>query len=128
MSFQDANANISGSTLNGINRDQISIGRDHSVYNLSDTSAESLVSVSGSAVISITTSSRKRKGRLSSDAASSNDENGDDTNNRNHTRRQRSETEAKRHDTLLDCYANLKQELPESNEKSTKVNLLRRGK
>lgn len=43
------------------------------------------------------------------------------------TRRQRIEAEQKRRDELRDGYAKLKDVLPVSNQKSSKVNLLERG-
>ena len=132
MDLQNSTVNISGSTLNDINRDQNNIGRDHTIYNLSDVSSESLVSVSGSAVISITTSSRKRRSRASVDGASSDDGNGNQIpSNADRRNRARFDAKAKNRPTLKDCYASLEQEIPKSGEifhGQSKVNLLQRGK
>jgi hypothetical protein len=133
MEFESTVMTAFHSMINGVSRDQINI------YNFSDQSTESIASKSGSSVRSsrfnpVASPSRRRKRASPSD--SSGDDDGPEIgptearvdSRREATRRQRIESEQRRRDELRDAYRLVKDALPASNQKASKVSLLERGK
>lgn len=124
MASQNSNnVNASGSSFTNIGRDQVHqvhVGRDQIIYNFSDSSTDSIAS---------RWSNQGSRSRSHSSSAASGSQDPPHTRDRDHSRRHRprADNESWTEVDLRDAYDALQDELPASNQRTSRVGILKRG-